>query len=81
MTTMQIAPNLVEDDRAASLTKPCIALVTPYNGGNLGDAAIQHSMIPICACIFPAHSFWVSLLTARTFYGDTVRQPFRSWRR
>jgi polysaccharide pyruvyl transferase WcaK-like protein len=24
---------------------PCVALITPYNGGNLGDAAIQDSMI------------------------------------
>jgi len=45
MTTMQIEPNIVEVDPAVSTPQPRIALLTPYNGGNLGDAAIQDSMI------------------------------------
>ncbi len=45
MTTMQIEPNLAEDVPTISSPGPRIALVTPYNGGNLGDAAIQDSMI------------------------------------
>jgi len=34
-----------EDSKAADPGGPHIALITPYNGGNLGDAAIQDSMI------------------------------------
>lgn len=67
MTTMQIAPNLVEDDRAASLTKPCIALVTPYNGGNLGDAAIQHSMISNLRLHIPGAQFLGITLNCENF--------------
>lgn len=45
MTTMQVEPKLAATREAVSSLEPRIALVTPYNGGNLGDAAIQDSMI------------------------------------
>jgi len=45
MTTLEIASNLVDTGPSAASLQIRIALVTPYNGGNLGDAAIQDSMI------------------------------------
>src|ERR1019366_4058919 len=42
---MQIAHIPSETGPAVSGTSPRIALLTPYTGGNLGDAAIQDAMI------------------------------------
>ncbi len=45
MATMQIKPCLSEIEREGVVAGPRIALITPYDGGNLGDAAIQDAMI------------------------------------
>jgi polysaccharide pyruvyl transferase WcaK-like protein len=42
---------------AASKVRPKIALVTPYNGGNLGDAAIQDSVIANIRLRLPGAQF------------------------
>jgi polysaccharide pyruvyl transferase WcaK-like protein len=42
---MQITPTNGEGDHEVLGPRPRVALITPYSGGNLGDAAIQDSMI------------------------------------
>jgi hypothetical protein len=47
----------VPSEMAASQEHPRIALLTPYNGGNLGDAAIQDSLIANIRLRLPAAQF------------------------
>jgi polysaccharide pyruvyl transferase WcaK-like protein len=66
MTTQQEAHNLPEylatdacgcTAESPSVKGPRIALLTPYNGGNLGDAVIQDSMIANLRLRLPAAQF------------------------
>lgn len=45
MATIQAAMSQVEQEESPAREGPFIALISPYTGGNLGDAAIQDSMI------------------------------------
>ena len=57
MVTMQIklSPSEVESEMLEP--GPRVALITPYNGGNLGDAAIQDSMISNLRLRMPGAQF------------------------
>ncbi|MGB8322384.1 MAG: polysaccharide pyruvyl transferase family protein [Candidatus Acidiferrum sp.] len=57
MPTVQITPISSAVDPQALQPGPRIALITPYNGGNLGDAAIQDSMITNLRERLPAAHF------------------------
>lgn len=55
---------------------PRIALLTPYNGGNLGDAAIQDAMIANLRSRLPDAQFSGICLNCDNFKNDTVAGPF-----
>jgi polysaccharide pyruvyl transferase WcaK-like protein len=57
MATMQIRPSSSEDEREMLGQGPRIALITPYDGGNLGDAAIQDAMISNLRLRMPGAQF------------------------
>jgi hypothetical protein len=54
-------------DDAASKPGPRIALLTPYNGGNLGDAAIQDAMIANLRLRLPGAQFSGISLNCESF--------------
>lgn len=47
--------------------RPRVALLTSYNGGNLGDAAIQHAMIANLRLRMPGAQFWGITLNCDNF--------------
>jgi polysaccharide pyruvyl transferase WcaK-like protein len=86
MQSMQITPVTMEADPQSPGPRPRIALVTPYSGGNLGDAAIQDSMISNLRQRIPGAQFLGITLNGDNFlakHGDGAfpllasRVPFR----
>ena len=67
MPTVQITPISSDIDPQALQPGPRIALITPYNGGNLGDAAIQDSMITNLRERLPAAHFLGITLNGENF--------------
>jgi len=57
-------------------SSPRIALVTPYNGGNLGDAAIQDSMILNLRLHMPSAEFLGITLGGENFVGQHGSRAF-----
>ena len=85
MQSMQITTVTTEADPQALGPSPRIALVTPYSGGNLGDAAIQDSMISNLRRRIPGARFLGITLNGDNFlakHGDgafpllAARMPF-----
>src|ERR1700683_4407939 len=85
MQSMQITTVTTAADPQAIGPRPRIALVTPYSGGNLGDAAIQDSMISNLRRRIPGAQFLGITLNGDNFltkHGDgafpllAARMPF-----
>lgn len=67
MATMQIDSGLTEDTLTRAPQAPRIALITSYNGGNLGDAAIQDSLISNLRSRVPGITFLGITLNCENF--------------
>jgi len=64
---MQITQIPSEADQEVVELSPRVALITPYNGGNLGDAAIQDSMIANLRRRMPGAQFFGITLNCDNF--------------
>ena len=67
MQTVQITQIPREAEQKALGPGPRIALVTPYTGGNLGDAAIQDAMIANLRQRMPGAQFFGITLSCDNF--------------
>jgi polysaccharide pyruvyl transferase WcaK-like protein len=67
MQSMQITQIPSEVEKEVPKPGPRIALITPYNGGNLGDAAIQDAMISNLRLRMPGAQFFGITLDCANF--------------
>jgi polysaccharide pyruvyl transferase WcaK-like protein len=76
MATLEREPTRKETERVYPVPGPRIALVTPYTGGNLGDAAIQDSMISNLRQRIPSAQFLGITLNCENFLRQHGERAF-----